>query len=92
MAQKTLSDYKSCFSIEFESLFVKITKSRYANHYIFKDGLTQLSALSDARRHEKEEIYDENICSVNPCHFDFSFTGIRKGGPQYNCDVNSYST
>lgn len=65
-----------------------ITKSQYANHYTFKEGITQLSALKDnlkdhpGMRDEADEDY-ERMRPINPCNFDFVFHGVRKGMLQY---------
>ena len=71
-------------SLEFEPLFAMITESRYAKHYVFKDGLTQLSALRDNLRdeegfvhHEFDDHDDNQIGSLNPCDYNFFLTGIR---------------
>lgn len=74
--------------IEFEPLFAVITKSRCVKKYIFKDGLTQMSALRDHMREDPEvqnamdmieESGYEKGCALNPCSFEFVFHGLCKG-------------
>lgn len=74
--------------LEFEPLFAMITKSRYAKKYIFKDGLTRISALRDHMREDPEaqnamdmieESGYEKGCALNPWCFEFVFHGLRKG-------------
>ena len=77
-----------CNLTEFEPLFALITKSRYAEKYIFKEGLTQMSALRDHMRNDpevrdamdmiKEGGYEKG-CALNPCSYEFVFHGLRKG-------------
>ena len=78
------------FFLEFEPLFAMITKSKYAKHYVFKEGITQLSALRDNLKDHPDEVEEgyERMRPINPCNFDFVFHGVRKGMYQnkmYGC-------
>ena len=75
------------YSLGFEPLFAKMSKSRYEEKYIFRESLTQQSALCDHMRHNPDarEMMDQSdddtwkMCALNPCNFDYVFHGIRGG-------------